>query len=63
MMKYNDGFIYEGWWYRGKKHGMGRMTYPNNEMFYGLWNEDQKFSGLHSFADGSNFYTGNWNNN
>jgi len=29
-----------------KKEGMGKMTYKNEEVYYGLWSRDQKTSGM-----------------
>jgi len=29
-------------------------------MYYGLWENDSKFSGIHIFSDGSVIYTGYW---
>lgn len=62
-MKYKEnGAVFEGWWMNGMRHGLGRIIYANQEMYYGLWVDDDKFSGLHVFRDGSTFCTGNWSN-
>jgi len=55
---YNEtGDFYEGWWLNNSRHGMGKMTYANDEMFYGLWIDDVKFSGTHVYKDGTSVYT------
>ena len=42
----STGALYEGWWMNDKKEGMGKMTYKNKEVYYGLWSRDQKTSGM-----------------
>lgn len=40
-MEYSsDGRKYEGWWIQGKKEGMGKMSYTNRQIEYGLWKDD-----------------------
>lgn len=54
------GNKYEGWWLDGKRDGMGKMTYSNRQVEYGLWKDDELATGLLVFKDGSYVYKGDW---
>lgn len=59
-MEYKDSSKYEGWWINDKKEGMGKMSYANRQVEYGLWKEDKLDTGLLVFKDGSYVYKGDW---
>lgn len=45
LMRYANGNIYIGNWNNDKRHGLGKLTYPDGvQSLYGIWNSD-KFSG------------------
>jgi hypothetical protein len=42
------------------KHGMGRLVYPNGDIYKGMFQQDQRNGqGIMLFKDGR-FYKGNW---
>ena len=59
-MVYKDGTKYEGWWIEDKKEGMGKMSYANRQVEYGLWKDNKLATGLLVFKDGSYVYKGDW---
>ena len=59
----NDGSVYEGPFFEGKKHGLGTYTWPNNSKYIGNFNMDQiEGKGFYSKPDGSQL-EGIWKDN
>ena len=51
---------YEGSFSGGLRSGLGKMTYPNGETYYGIWKEDKPDGdGSYSYANGD-IYSGKW---
>ena len=54
--------VYKGTFLDGKKHGLGRMTYPNGDCYHGLWEAGKRHGdGTYAYANGD-FYSGGWDN-
>ena len=54
---------YYGNYADGKKHGLGKMTFPNGDVYHGEWKENKmEGSGKFVWADGRT-YEGLWENN
>ena len=61
---YSDGTIYQGEM-RGKlRHGVGRLTFPDESCYEGQWADDKMSGyGVFFFPDGKIAYEGEWQNN
>ena len=43
MYTWADGRCYEGYWYRGKQHGLGTYLVPKDEKKkFGLWEDGKR---------------------
>ncbi len=68
IKKYNDGGIYEGegTLFSKKRHGKGKMTYANGEVYEGAWVDDQRCGYGKLFLPRGYFeaysYSGEWKN-
>lgn len=52
---------YRGDYANGKKHGIGRIVYPNGDRYHGMWYQDMKHGeGTYVYANGD-IYSGQWN--
>ena len=52
VMQYKSGAKYVGYFKKGRKKGMGRWSYNNGDVFYGLWNKDEPIIGLEKTISG-----------
>jgi radial spoke head protein 1 len=54
--------VYVGEFLNGKKHGTGKMLYPNGDAYYGQWANDLfQGEGSYKYANGD-VYSGQWTN-
>ena len=47
------GFVYVGAFQNGKKHGHGRLHYPSNAMYDGMWKNGKRVAGTMVYKSGS----------
>ena len=52
-------YIYEGYWRKNKRYGLGRVISSKGECYQGFWFRDQK-SGFGVFKYGEEMYIGDW---
>ena len=53
-------FRYEGQYYNGKRHGRGRMHFPDGSLYDGEWSEGDKSGlGTYTYRNGDS-YEGEW---
>lgn len=54
---------YEGNYINGQKSGIGKMTYPNGDVYEGEWNEDKMHGdGTYVYKKTGDIYSGSWVN-
>ena len=41
-MTYGAKGTYYGYWLKGERHGQGAFTYPNKDVYSGMWNAGKK---------------------
>ena len=58
--EFSNGAVYEGDLKGGKRHGSGRMVWPDGKVFEGVWSDDAPVKGKHTWPDGA-VYDGTWN--
>lgn len=52
---------YEGNYADGKKHGIGKMTFPNGDVYHGEWKENKmEGEGTYTYAKTKDIYSGAW---
>jgi len=52
--------MFEGEYKEGKKHGVGRMVFPNGDVYHGMWEGDQpNGDGTYKYSNGD-MYSGAW---
>lgn len=56
-----SSYLYTGDFKRDKFNGYGKMVFPDNSSYEGLWMKNDFSSGKYDFADGTS-YTGEWYN-
>ena len=60
-MYYDDGSIYEGEWFAGKRSGKGLYKQENGDRYEGLWENDKKNGeGKFFYMERGLVYTGSW---
>ena len=60
---YEDGSVYCGEFYKGKKNGIGYYKWPDNSYYEGEWCDNMLNGyGIYNFSEGSK-YIGSWKNN
>lgn len=60
-MYYDDGSIYEGEWYAGKRSGKGLHKLENGNRYEGSWENDMKNGpGKYFYMERGLVYTGSW---
>lgn len=53
--------MYEGSYSNGKKHGVGKMTFPNGDVYHGEWKENKMDGeGTYTYAATKDVYSGSW---
>merc|ERR1711973_646727 len=56
-----NGFKYEGRYEKDMKHGKGKYTYPNGDIYQGQWNEGVRHGkGSYKYKDDGGVYEGEW---
>lgn len=54
--------VYSGSWKDGKKHGLGKMSYPNGDTYQGLWEAGKRHGqGTYTYKNGD-IFSGGWDN-
>ena len=53
-MSHRDGHIYDGKFKNWRKHGEGKMTYRNGDIYTGVW-DGHKGTGTIAYTDGSSY--------
>lgn len=62
-MRSKDGAVYEGFIKAGKKHGKGRLTFPNGDEYVGDWMQGERHGkGTYIWKSGAR-YEGDYANN
>jgi hypothetical protein len=52
---------YEGAYADGKKNGVGKMTYPNGDIYHGEWKDNKmEGEGTYTYAKTKDIYSGAW---
>ena len=52
--------VYDGQWYDGMKHGIGKMIYPDGSSYEGEWaNGEREGEGVYRYVNGD-IYSGSW---
>eukprot|EP00640_Fibrocapsa_japonica_P004005 CAMPEP_0113942802 /NCGR_PEP_ID=MMETSP1339-20121228/9659_1 /TAXON_ID=94617 /ORGANISM="Fibrocapsa japonica" /LENGTH=223 /DNA_ID=CAMNT_0000947427 /DNA_START=121 /DNA_END=789 /DNA_ORIENTATION=- /assembly_acc=CAM_ASM_000762 len=52
---------YEGNYRDGKKHGVGKMTFPNGDIYHGEWNENKMHGeGTFTYKATGDIFSGTW---
>jgi hypothetical protein len=52
---------FEGMYTDGKKHGLGKMTFPNGDVYNGEWKENKmEGEGTYMYAKTKDIYSGAW---
>jgi hypothetical protein len=60
-MIYQNGTIYEGQWYEGKRNGYGVLTKRNGDHFEGHWVNDKKEGqGSFFYSEKNKLFVGEW---
>jgi len=55
-----QGVVYCGTWRNNRRHGLGRIVYPDGGRYYGSWANDKKEgTGRYTYPDGSSYH-GQW---
>lgn len=52
---------YEGDYWNGKKQGVGKMTYPNGDVYHGQWKDNKMHGeGTYIYKASQDIFTGTW---
>ena len=53
--------VYEGFWYKGKKHGQGYESFPNGDLYIGAYEAGRPSgNGVKTWAQSNEQYEGEW---
>lgn len=55
-------YTYDGQWYNGSKHGLGKQVYPNGDVYHGEWNMGLRHGQGAYVTAGKDIYSGSWQN-
>ena len=42
MQVYEDGSVYDGFWFNDEEHGFGKLAHPNGCIYFGQWADGDK---------------------
>lgn len=56
------GSEYDGMWVRGKRHGPGKLTWSNGDVFEGIFADDKYKNGSYIWTKDGSSYAGQWHN-
>lgn len=60
LTSHNGKAVYDGWWYRSRRHGKGSQSYTDGSVYSGDWHHDTRHGrGVMTYAN-NDAYEGDW---